>query len=699
MKKILILTICNLIFISAFSQWQQVNDGIYGGDTDCLVALGDNLFAGNNGYGVFISADNGENWNEVNNGLTNLNVSSLAVFDTVLFAGTFGGGVFRSTNNGNSWEEINTGLKNLYINTFAASDTNIFVGTNAGVFRTTNYGNSWIETNNGLTDEEFYDNGYDDVYAIAIADTNIYAGTWRSDIFLSSNNGDNWEKITSKLAESWFIASLAIVGDEIFAGTATEGLYQSNNNGKDWTKVYSFPRNFINDIILHNSIIYVATEASGIFRSNDNGKNWTQLNNGLNHTRVQALVNNNNHLFAGTSFGGIYVSGNYGLNWSQKNNGYSAANVTSLKVLGTNVFAGTSGGDVFRSNINDSYWSKVLSIGDYGYTNCLISDFEVSGADLFVAAASQFVSVIISSTTNGDTWTKLTDSPSIHKLFSLAISGEDIFASTFDGIFYSNDNCKSWNDRSFGLTGGVYDDILISGTDIFTAGHNDVFISSDNGISWSFANSGITTPWINAFAVLDTFVFAGTWGKGIFRYSKRNAQWEEVNNGLTSYYIYAFASHGPNLFAGAGEYFGNEEGVFLSTDNGTNWTDVDDDLVKDVTSLTVSGEYIYAATIFDGIWRRPLDDMIITHNTILDQENLSLKIYPNPSKSGIFLMDCAILKNLIVSIYDLNGKLVYEKKILNNGIIPIDLSDKNNGIYSIRILGEGIDKTDKLIIQ
>jgi ligand-binding sensor domain-containing protein len=136
---------------------------------------GMNLFAGTNGYGVFLSTNNCIRWYSVQTGLTNGNVYALAISDTNIYAGT-DDGVFLSTNNGGSWAAVNTGLTNRYISDFAISGINLFVGTTlGGVFLSTNNGTSWIAINTGLTDST--------VNCLAICDTNLFAGTnsgiWR----------------------------------------------------------------------------------------------------------------------------------------------------------------------------------------------------------------------------------------------------------------------------------------------------------------------------------------------------------------------------------------------------------------------------------------------------------------------------------------------------------------------------------------
>lgn len=68
-------------------------------------------------------------------------------------------------------------------------------------------------------------------------------------------------------------------------------------------------------------------------------------------------------------------------------------------------------------------------------------------------------------------------------------------------------------------------------------------------------------------------LFAGTKNKGIFLSTDNGTNWLQVNNGLTNLTIFTLAVSGSNIFAGS--YGG---GVFLSTNNGTSWIPVDSGL-------------------------------------------------------------------------------------------------------------------------
>ena len=71
---------------------------------------------------------------------------------------------------------------------------------------------------------------------------------------------------------------------------------------------------------------------------------------------------------------------------------------------------------------------------------------------------------------------------------------------------------------------------------------------------------------VTSLAVSGTNLFAGT-GGGVFLSTNNGTSWKQVNNGLMDTNILSLAVSGTNLFAGT---YGS--GVFLSTNNGASWT-------------------------------------------------------------------------------------------------------------------------------
>jgi len=78
-------------------------------------------------------------------------------------------------------------------------------------------------------------------------------------------------------------------------------------------------------------------------------------------------------------------------------------------------------------------------------------------------------------------------------------------------------------------------------------------------------------------------------------------------------------------------------------------------------------------------------------------------VWPNPSNGSINLtLNPSSNENIQVSLYDLKGSRVYIEEFESNGVVfkkSIDLNTLNAGIYFIKVSSDGINKTNKLIIN
>jgi len=353
MKTFLQQVIIGMGLLFIFSQtvsarWLQTN-GPEGGTVNALAVIGDTIFAGTNGGGIFRSTDNGTNWIAVDSGLPGYNVNSVAVSGGTIFAGTEGG-LFLSANNGTSWTaydslSANTGLNAADVASFAVSGGAIFAGTSAletsyyvavgsrGIFLSINDGTSWTQVNSGLP-ENFC------VNSLAVSGNTIFAGGWGDSIappppgggdgvpanygkgvFLSTNNGTNWTAVDSGLPADAYVHSFATIGNTIFAGI---------------------------------TILKTNTTGGGIFRSTNNGTSWITADSGLRmDLGVYALAVSGNYIFAGTD-SGIFLSANNGTSWIATDSGLPTGLwISYLAVSGSNLFAGTAGEGVWRRPLSE----------------------------------------------------------------------------------------------------------------------------------------------------------------------------------------------------------------------------------------------------------------------------------------------------------------------------------------------------------
>lgn len=89
-----------------------------------------------------------------------------------------------------------------------------------------------------------------------------------------------------------------------------------------------------------------------------------------------------------------------------------------------------------------------------------------------------------------------------------------------------------------------------------------------------------------------------------------------------------------------------------------------------------------------------------TTTSIRDIETTSLKLYPNPAGKTITLSDLnTFAGETLVSIFSLNGQLVYEENVYFNSSLTLDVSSLKSGTYLLKMISnEGVE-TRKLIIN
>ncbi len=96
---------------------------------------------------------------------------------------------------------------------------------------------------------------------------------------------------------------------------------------------------------------------------------------------------------------------------------------------------------------------------------------------------------------------------------------------------------------------------------------------------------------IQCLAVSGSNIFAGTDHSGVFLSTNNGTNWTAINTGLKNYDVQTLAVSGPNIFAGTWN------GLFLSSNNGASWTEKDSGLTnKGILSIAFRGKNIFAGT-------------------------------------------------------------------------------------------------------
>lgn len=170
------------------------------------------------------------------------------------------------------------------------------------------------------------------------------------------------------------------------------------------------------------------------------------------------------------------------------------------------------------------------------------------------------------------------------------------------------------------------------------------------------------------------------------------SQWEESNNGLYGGYVYVLATDPITDYVYTGTPY---NGVFLSTDNGSSWTRINNGLTNlEVHSITISGNKIFAGLAYGGVWKRLLSDFETNENT-LKHQNYNISIYPNPVTDYLLIDLKANYSQANFELFDIHGRRILSKEITSGELMNIQ--GLKRGIYFYNILINGNKQSGKLI--
>lgn len=373
---------------------------------------------------------------------------------------------------------------------------------------------------------------------------------------------------------------------------------------------------------------------------------WVPTNSPIDVAVSDFAVKDSN-LFFSTYDSGVFISTDNGKNWTSTN--ISDKCIYCLAVSGDTIFAG--GGDVFRSTDNGENWARAGS-GVSGVKALTVSEGNIYAGVTHANRSSMSCGVYLS-TDNGTSWSELITNVS-YSIGTLVVSGSNIFAGVDQGLYLSTNSGTSWTKTELRIMPYVANGSNIFGT-TYVNGDAAVCLSTDNGTSWVVFNDGLPS---------------------------------------NSYFMSLVAS-GSNLFTAINSGHRNNT-VYLSTNNGKDWIEVNDGCPVDsfILSLGVSNSDIFAGTQHNGVWRRPLSEMVeLTSSKPLSKPQqkdhfrvVSAGISNSTATIQFFL---PYAENVILSAYDLTGRKIVSiiNRNLDAGLHQITWKtpDIATGFYFIRM--------------
>ena len=313
----------------------------------------------------------------------------------------------------------------------------------------------------------------------------------------------------------------------------------------------------------------------------------------------------------GAAAGGIWKTTDYGETWTPVFDNETAIAMGSLAIDFTNpdiLLAGTGemssnidaylGDGVFRSTDGGETWEQVGLVTVGAFSKLWIHPQNPS---LVIAGATKNGAGVYRSTDGGLTWEKTFDGIVSDVSMNPADPNEWFIGVTGKGVYYSGDGGKTWFPRNSGFPisgiGRVSVHQAPSDPNILyvlmeVQGIATIYKSTDRGGSWQNVYQGSASffngqGWYDQYIVVhpthpDT-VLAG--GIDIWRTTNGGQSWVNITNGYGGGPIYggdrvhvdqhhaAFAPSNPDIV-----YAVNDGGVYLSTDAGKTWKNINNNL-------------------------------------------------------------------------------------------------------------------------
>jgi hypothetical protein len=227
-------------------------------------------------------------------------------------------------------------------------------------------------------------------------------------------------------------------------------------------------------------------------------------------------------------------------------------------------------------------------------------------------------------------------------------------------------------------------DFDYDGNTIVLAGYNGIAESNDMGLTWAIWPPAYIFEW-DAVTVKGDTIIAASKG-GIYRKLISLNNISKVSNGLMELWNpYGYDYYGEfEQFHHIGDdiFVCGETGVYKLADYTWDWEFTD--LGNWTDALAINTEMLFAAQGYQGLWGRPLNQLIVHANETPVLKS-PISIYPNPANNGITIETRTIPgKSTFLTIINPGGQQLIERKIAEPTMM-IDVHAFPPGLYFVKI--------------
>jgi photosystem II stability/assembly factor-like uncharacterized protein len=482
-------------------------------------------------------------------------------------------GVYKTEDGGSIWKALPglTGKSVWALAIWSAQPDVIAAGTSSGVFLSSDAGANWSRISPESNPE------LQPVVALAFHPTDrntIYAGTthlpWRT-----RDGGAHWESIHVGMIDDSDIFSIVVEprSPSTMFASACSGVYRSGDAGNSWKRLATPKGAYRAHLVTldprRSGVVFAATSA-GLLRSADSGATWKRIS----HHAVKSIAfdwASPGQIYFASTTGGLLVSRDAGNTLLESNTGFSNRNFAAIAGSGGALYVNTvyepGDGGIFRTVDRGLSWRRMSRPG--ANENIVLLAASPDDPDRLYAAGYRS---LFRSTDGATTWIRQAAPRGDGTITALLpLSRGTLLAGTSAGLFrYA---AASWAKVELpGLRGRV-ERLQSSGDGRIAALTTEgVFKSEDSGSSWApCGQPPVDAVWYGV--TLDSRGGLAATSRGLLRSTDRCASWSPVRGGLDQATVSAVLFHPQH----AGEAFAAQFGlIFRTTDGGLTWRPLGD---------------------------------------------------------------------------------------------------------------------------
>jgi photosystem II stability/assembly factor-like uncharacterized protein len=689
--------------------------------------------------GIWKSTDGGLNWVSKSDFEASLSSGALAIDPAntqIIYYGTgeatysgasyYGRGLLKSTNGGDTWTNYTGGLpastyfSRIVIKPGASNILYAALGT-SGLYKSTNGGVNWtLVILTGRCDDIVFTPDGSKAYAIGSGSgyqISTDGGTTFTPVSFPAGLGTrNHIAICKSFPSILYISK--------YSGSSIT-VYKSTDAGYNYTQI-STSTNFNGgqawyDFYMHVNPYnpnYAYVGSIDIWRTTD-GNTFTNNTNGYSGGNVHVDQHNmdfhptDSNICIAVSDGGIWYSSNRGDTWLNRNAGLTLTQfyrMTSDPSNAAHLMGGTQDNGTQRTT-GTMNWAAAFG-GDGGEV-C----FQPNNP-MYILGETQNNGVY-RSVNGGMSWSSSTTGLSgsgswVAPLLAHPDSVE-IFYTARAQVFKSNNMGASWTPISTG-TGGTIREMAISKSSpevMFASSGASIYKSTDRGYTFALSGTGLPNKTITSINIhpdspkVALVTMSGFGGNKIHKTIDGGATWFSINGNLPDSpandgLIY-YPGYSTNIILCA-----NDMGVFMTSNNGVNWTELAEGLPNTVAMHmdynNQSGK-LRIGTHGRGTWEMSGSLIGITnYNNTVPNSHFLNQNYPNPF-NPVTKISFGIQKagKVNLTVYDALGRKV--STLINNenlkpGTYEATFRGDNltSGIYFYRLTTNDFAETKKMML-